>query len=154
MVDNGLSGRTLVVGAESRKWGHFQGNLFLGSMLLSLGIVFVVFEFMKNRNLAYPLKTELSAGENVYITAQACSTEDGNMVIIIVNQGTKAVPTTIEIPSGYKATATETLFAPDRLSRAKLGKDEIQSERQKKITEPNITLRPISITKVFLQPGS
>ncbi len=109
-----------------------------------------VFEFMKNKNLAYPLKTELTTGENVFLTAQACSTDDGNMVIFIVNQGTKDVPMKLEIPSGCRAMATETLFAPNRLSRAKLDNDEIQFKRRI-LTEPILILRPISITKVFVQ---
>ncbi len=109
-----------------------------------------VFDFMKNKNLAYPLKTGLTAGDDVYLTAQACSTEDGNMIIFIVNQGTKTVPIKLELPSGSKVTTTETLFAPDRLSRAKLNDDQIQFERRD-VTSTDLTLRSISITKVFVE---
>ena len=109
-----------------------------------------VFEFMKNRNLDYPLSTGLSTSGDVYLTTQACSTEDGNIIIFIVNQGTKAVSTTLDLPSDCKVTATETLFAPSRLSRAKLGNDQIQFEHRD-ITATDLSLRPVSITKVFVQ---
>jgi hypothetical protein len=72
---------------------------------------------------------------------------------LVVNRGTKAVPTEFVLPQGYRMESVECLWAPDRLSRTTLAKSDIQMEQQTAAGASAITLRPVSVTRVYLRRG-
>jgi hypothetical protein len=113
-----------------------------------------VYKFFAPLDARYPLETAVTKPAGVFVDAQACDTKDGQGVnLLVVNRGTKAVPTELVLPQGYRAESVECLWAPDRLSRTTLAKSDIQMEQQTAAGANAITLRPVSVTRVYLKRG-
>jgi hypothetical protein len=113
-----------------------------------------VYKFFAPLDARYPLETAVTQPAGVFVDAQACDTKDGLGVnLLVVNRGTKPVPAGLVLPPGYRTESVECLYAPDRLSRATLARSDVQVEQQPAGRSNAITLRPVSLTRVYLKRG-
>lgn len=108
-----------------------------------------VYRFLSNLDARYPLETKVAPMPGVFLHAQACESADGRGVeLLVVNRGTRSVPTELTLPPGCKVESVECLYAPDRLSRASLKGSDIRVEGPLAAGSGTMTLRPLSLTRI------
>ena len=113
-----------------------------------------VCKFFAPLDARYPLETAVTQPAGVFVDAQACDTKDGLGVnLLVVNRGSKPVATGLVLPPGYRTERVECLYAPDRLSRTTLAKSDVQVEQRAAGGSDAMTLRPVSVTRVYLKRG-
>lgn len=112
------------------------------------------FRFFSDFGGKYPLKTEFVQGRSMFIKAQACETDDGEIHVYMVNVGKSISSVSLDPPADYTMESLETIFAPDRLSRCYLNKCEIQSEAHEPDNPGLVRIKPLSVNRiVFSKSG-
>jgi hypothetical protein len=106
----------------------------------------LVFKFYKNFKEKYPLRSEIENDNNL-VRILACET-DGGIIVDVVNKGYSGVTLKLALPPGFKPEFMETLYAPDKLSRAYLDHSDIIYENNDVKSMRKTSIRPLSVNRI------
>jgi len=105
-----------------------------------------VFKFYKNFSDRYPLKSQIENG-NDRVRILATETTAG-IVVNVVNKGYAGVTLQLDLPSGYQPVFIETLYAPEKLSRAYMDRSDIKYEKNDIKSYRKTDIKPLSVNRM------